>query len=120
MAREETNILSLENERDAWVIYCSLHILNEGGLPASNDMRVFAPQLWNITYPRGEGEEQVVAADGGDDVEVEKHNRKTKLWASAKSEIDVAWREEFYGMGSFLNTDGLSTHGIIPRTCELE
>ena len=32
-------MLSLEDERDAWVIYGNLHVLNLGGVPESKDMR---------------------------------------------------------------------------------
>tara|TARA_Y100000389_G_scaffold142608_1_gene140646 strand:+ start:47 stop:490 length:444 start_codon:yes stop_codon:yes gene_type:complete len=37
---------SLDRERGAWVIYCNLHVLELGGVPASADMREFAPELW--------------------------------------------------------------------------
>ena len=37
---------SLDRERDAWVVYCNLHVLELGGVPASADMREFAPELW--------------------------------------------------------------------------
>lgn len=39
-------MLSLEDERDAWVIYGNLHVLSLGGVPESKDMRNFAPLLW--------------------------------------------------------------------------
>jgi hypothetical protein len=38
--------LSLDQERGAWVLYSNLHILTLGGVPASADMREFAPRLW--------------------------------------------------------------------------
>jgi hypothetical protein len=37
---------SLDHERAAWVIYSNLHLLELGGVPASVDMRDFAPKLW--------------------------------------------------------------------------
>ena len=37
---------SLDHERDAWVVYCNLHVLALGGVPASTDMCEFAPKLW--------------------------------------------------------------------------
>ena len=39
-------MLSLEDERDAWVIYGNLYVLRLGGVPESKDMRTFAPLLW--------------------------------------------------------------------------
>lgn len=38
--------LSLDEERGAWVVYSNLHVLKLGGVPASADMREFAPRLW--------------------------------------------------------------------------
>ena len=38
--------LSLDQERGAWVVYSNLHVLRLGGVPASADMRAFAPRLW--------------------------------------------------------------------------
>ena len=38
--------LSLNAERGAWVVYSNLHVLALGGVPASADMREFAPRLW--------------------------------------------------------------------------
>lgn len=37
---------SLDHERDTWVVYCNLHVLELGGVPSSVDMREFAPKLW--------------------------------------------------------------------------
>jgi hypothetical protein len=39
-------VLSLADQRDAWTIYSSLHILHLGGVPESSDMCTFTPQLW--------------------------------------------------------------------------
>lgn len=131
-------MLSLEDERDAWVIYGNLHVLNLGGVPESKDMRTFAPLLWaeqtatpavyfiwndkNIdpneyikkTHSLGRCQNVQELTESPPDesvgalVDADAENKKAELWAAAKAKLATRGRIRF-------DTSGLSAHGIVPR-----
>jgi len=133
--------LSLDQERGAWVVYSSLHILTLGGVPASANMREFAPRLWQ-EQTRVKAVYHVYNDDGlsadayirtttplGRSVRVDERfseekkdaadeplwnkMRRGELWKEACGRI-VA-REHERARESF-DTSGLSCHGIVPRS----
>lgn len=125
-------MLTLEEERLTWVVYCNIHILTLGGVPVSKDMEMFAPNLWkeNSDSPCA----HFVWNDCGIDPEryinkttsighfvkgleptnavriVEDERQRRECWEEAKSRVS-SWRP---GSMTF-DTSGFSCRGIVPR-----
>ena len=143
MSNCASSTLSLAHEREAWLIYSSTHILSIGGVPASNDMRIFAPQLWRhetstpaIYFVFNDGE---MDTDGYDYIKQtqslgwfqrvheptqsppgetggasEAEEEMCEAVLKAERWSDAKAKLALRGRETF-DTSGLSAHGIVPR-----
>ena len=110
-------VLNLDQERGAWVIYSNLHILTLGGIPANEDMREFAPRLWEeharMPPMRYAYEDAGLSADAvAEDNTPRQRMLRAELWQEAETRIVARVHERDRDR---FDTSGFSCRGIVPR-----